>query len=85
ESGGKVGIQIASSGPDEDWEQIKYGYLKMISEAKKHIYIQTPYFIPDLSFLDAIKIAALSGVDVNVMIPNKPDHPFVYWATFANV
>lgn len=85
ESGGKVGIQIASSGPDEEWEQIKYGYLKMISEAKKHIYIQTPYFIPDLSFLDAIKIAALSGVDVNVMIPNKPDHPFVYWATFANV
>ena len=34
ESGGKVGIQIASSGPDEEWEQIKYGYLKMISEAK---------------------------------------------------
>lgn len=85
ESGGKVGIQIASSGPDEEWEQIKYGYLKMISEAKKNIYIQTPYFIPDLSFLDAIKIAALSGVDVNVMIPNKPDHPFVYWATYANV
>ncbi|TDM10496.1 cardiolipin synthase [Macrococcus lamae] len=84
-SGGKVGVQIASSGPDDRWQQIKYGYLKMIGDAKKSIYIQTPYFIPDASFLDSLKVAALSGVDVNVMIPNKPDHPFVYWATYSNV
>src|SRR5699024_11612074 len=47
--------------------------------------IQSPYFIPDQAFLDAIKIAALGGVNVNIMIPNKPDHPFVYWATYNNV
>src|SRR5690606_3747683 len=35
------------------------------------------------SFYDAIRIAALSGIDVRVMIPNKPDHPFVYWATYS--
>lgn len=40
----------------------------------KTIYLQSPYFIPDASLLEAIKIAALSGVDVRVMIPNKPDH-----------
>lgn len=85
DSGGTIGVQIASSGPDEEWEQIKYGYLKMITSAKKSIHIQSPYFIPDQSFLDAIKIAALGGVDVNIMIPNKPDHPFVYWATYNNV
>lgn len=84
-SGGDVGIQIASSGPDEDWEQIKYGYLKMITSAKKSIYIQSPYFIPDQAFLDSIKIAALGGIEVNIMIPNMPDHPFVYWATLKNV
>ena len=78
DSGGTIGVQIASSGPDEDWEQIKYGYLKMISSAKQSIYIQSPYFIPDQAFIDAIKIAALGGVEVNIMIPNKPDHPFVY-------
>ena len=50
DSGGTIGIQIASSGPDEDWEQIKYGYLKMISSAKESIYIQSPYFIPDQAF-----------------------------------
>ncbi|WP_209070911.1 cardiolipin synthase [Staphylococcus agnetis] len=79
-----IGVQIASSGPDEFWEQIKYGYLKMINMAKKDIYIQTPYFVPDQSFIDALQIAALGGVNVHLMIPNKPDHPFVYWATYKN-
>ena len=78
-------MQIVSSGPDSEWEQIKYGYIKMISSAKKSIWIQTPYFIPDASLLDALKIAALTGKDVRIMIPNKPDHLFVYWATTYHV
>lgn len=78
-------MQIVTSGPDSEWEQIKNGYIKMISSARKSIYIQTPYFIPDASLLDALKIAALSGVEVNIMIPNKPDHMFVYWATYSYI
>jgi len=85
EPAGNVGMQIVSSGPDSDWEQIKYGYIKMILAAKDHIYIQTPYFIPDESLRDALRIAALSGVDVKLMIPNKPDHPFIYWATLSHI
>lgn len=82
---GDVGMQIVSSGPDSQWEDIKDGYLKMIFLAREYIYIQTPYFIPDISVLDALRIACLSGVDVRIMIPNKPDHMFVYWATYSNV
>ncbi|WP_226671419.1 cardiolipin synthase [Metabacillus litoralis] len=82
---GSSSVQIVTSGPDSVWEQIKNGYIKMISTAKKSIYIQTPYFIPDASLLDALKIACLSGVEVKLMIPNKPDHPFVYWATMSYV
>lgn len=85
EPAGDVGVQIVSSGPDSDWEQIKYGYIKMILSAKKYVYIQTPYFIPDESLRDAVRIAVLSGVDVKIMIPNKPDHPFVYWATLSYI
>lgn len=81
---GEIGIQIVSSGPDLEWETIKFGFIKMILSAKKYVYIQTPYLIPDESLLDALKIAAHSGVDVQIMIPNKPDHPFVYWATYSN-
>ena len=82
---GNTAMQIISSGPDTDWANIKNGYIKLISNAKKFVYIQTPYFIPDESFFDAVKIAALSGVDVRIMIPNKPDHMFVYWATYSYV
>ncbi|PPA70580.1 cardiolipin synthase [Jeotgalibacillus proteolyticus] len=82
---GEVAMQIVSSGPDSEWEQIKNGYIKLITGAKKYIYIQTPYFIPDESLLDSLRIAALSGVDVRIMIPNKPDHMFVYWATYSYV
>ncbi|MCI1590061.1 cardiolipin synthase [Heyndrickxia oleronia] len=82
---GYTDVQIVSSGPDSEWEQIKNGYIKMINSAKKYIFMQTPYFIPDDSLLNAIKIAILSGVDVRLMIPNKPDHMFVYWATYSYV
>jgi cardiolipin synthase len=78
-------IQIISSGPDNSSEQIRDNYLRMISKAKDSIYIQTPYFIPDESILNALLIAAKSGIDVNIMIPCKPDHPFVYWATYSYV
>lgn len=82
---GSVGVQIVSSGPDSEYEHIKNGYLKMISSARRSIYIQTPYFIPDSSMLDALRIASLSGVEVHLMIPDKPDHMFVYWATLSHV
>ncbi len=80
---GDTGIQIVSSGPDSKEEQIKQGYIKMINLAEESIQIQTPYFIPDESIMEALKIAISSGVEVSLMIPNKPDHPFVYWATYS--
>ena len=78
-------VQIVSGGPDTFWNPIKEAYLKLINSATKTIYLQTPYFIPDDSIRDALRIAALSGVDVRIMIPNRPDHPFVYWAGLSFV
>lgn len=84
DSVGDTTMQIASSGPDENYQQIKYGYLNMVYSAKKSIHIQSPYFIPDQSIMEAIRIAILSGVKVKIMIPSFPDHPFVYWASYSN-
>ena len=78
---GNTAMQIVTSGPDDEDQTIKMGFLKMISQAKESIYIQTPYFIPDESLHEMLKIAVLSGVKVKIMIPSKPDHPFVYRAT----
>lgn len=83
----KTSLQIVTSGPSAQKEQIKAGYIKMISTAKKRVWIQSPYLVPDESVLSAISIAAQSGVDVRIMIPNMPDHPFIYRATqyYANL
>lgn len=78
-------VQIISSGPDNTAEQIRDNYLRLISKAEKSIYIQTPYFIPDESIRNALMIAVRSGIEVNIMIPCKPDHPFVYWATYSYI
>lgn len=82
-SEGKCGIQIITSGPDSRGHSVKNNYIRMIHKAKEHVYIQTPYFVPDEAYLNAIKIAARSGIDVRLMIPCKPDHPFIYWATYS--
>ncbi|HSJ39131.1 MAG TPA: cardiolipin synthase, partial [Planococcus sp. (in: firmicutes)] len=76
-------MQIVTSGPNSHTEHLKNMMIKMISSAEREIYIQTPYFIPDKSFMDACKMALLSGVKMHIMIPGKPDHPFVMWASWS--
>ncbi|MDR2546946.1 MAG: cardiolipin synthase [Lachnospiraceae bacterium] len=78
-------VQIISDGPDTHIKNIRDNYLRLISKAKKRIYIQTPYFIPDESIMSALLFAIHSGIEVNIMIPDRPDHPFVYWATYYHI
>lgn len=80
---GRTNLQIVSSGPDTEIQQIKKGYIKMISMADESVYIQTPYFVPDEAVMETLQIAVMSGIDVKIMIPNKPDHPFIYQATLS--
>lgn len=81
---GTIPIQIVSCGPESDKEEIKFAMMKMISNARDSIYIQTPYLVPDSSMIEALVMAARSGVDVRIMIPCIPDHPFVYRTTLYN-
>lgn len=85
QSVGDVSCQVASSGPDTPKMTIKEGFLKLIASASKTIEISTPYFIPDDSVLDTLRVAAVSGVQVRIMIPSRPDHLFVYWATLSYI
>lgn len=78
--GGSV-VQIVTSSPGTKAPHIRNVYLRLIMAAKKSIWIQTPYFIPDQPILTALKMALLSGKEVKIMIPCKPDHAFVYWVT----
>lgn len=78
-----IAVQIVMSGPDSVKEQIKRSMMRMITFAGEKIYLQTPYFVPDRAMIESLKMAAQSGVDVKIMIPCMPDHPFVYWANYA--
>lgn len=85
EEAGHCEIQIVYSGPDTSLQNIRNNYLRLIEKAQRCIYIQTPYFIPDEAILNALIVAVYSGIEVNIMIPCKPDHPFVYWATYSYI
>ena len=61
--------QFIVGGVDTNRESVKMCYLSMIRSAKHSIRIQTPYFIPDASILDALKTAAAAGVEIELMIP----------------
>lgn len=78
-------IQIASSGPDMLHESIYNAYFSCISKARKTVYIQTPYFIPDEAMMMALKTAILSGVDVRLMFPSFADHKTVYYASMSYI
>jgi len=76
-------VQITASGPDSQWEAIMQVYYYTIATAEKSVYITSPYFIPNESILTALKTAALSGVDVKLLLPAVPDHRIVYWAAMS--
>jgi cardiolipin synthase len=63
-----VPIQVVSAGPDSKWEAIRQSYLAMIAVAERHVYLQSPFLILDTSVAEAMKTAALAGIDVRVMI-----------------
>ncbi|QCX01959.1 cardiolipin synthase [Aggregatimonas sangjinii] len=70
---GEMTAQIVSSGPDSKQPAIMQQYIAMINLAENRICIANPYFIPGLPVLEALKIAALSGVEVSLLVPKKSD------------
>lgn len=65
--------QIVTSDPVGEWHDIMLGLVKAISCAQRYIYVETPYFLPTEQVMAAFQTAALSGVDVRLMIPKKAD------------
>lgn len=75
------GVQLIAGGPDTEWSVIKNIFFSMIGSAKKSVWIASPYFIPDEDIFSAIKVAALSGIDVRLLVPNRPDKRIVFHAS----
>ena len=77
-------VQITQGGPDSQWKAMQQLYFFLIMSAKEKCYIQSPFFIPDESLLEAIKAAALSGVDVRIMCtPRGGSYQMPYRAAYT--
>jgi cardiolipin synthase A/B len=75
------GVQLIAGGPDNEHSVIKNIFFSMITTAEKSVWIASPYFIPDEDIFSAIKVAALSGIDVRILVPKKPDKRIVFHAS----
>lgn len=80
--GGLVGL-VLPSGPADELETCMLMFLHLIGQAKRRLWIATPYFVPDPGIIAALQLAAKRGVDVRVMIPEKGDNRLVWLSMFS--
>lgn len=73
--------QVVTSSPISEWPDIMQGYVRILLEARRYVYMETPYFMPTETMLFAMRTAALTGVDVRLMIPMRGDARIVEWAS----
>lgn len=78
-------MQVVTSSPITPWPDIMQGYVRILLQAKKYVYMETPYFLPTEPILFALRTAALAGVDVRLMIPEHGDAKLVEWASRSYV
>jgi cardiolipin synthase len=77
---GQALVQVVASGPDSGCESIHRAIFTSLNVARRRAWMTTPYFVPDQSVMVAMKVAALRGVDVRLLVPGRSDHPLVFWA-----
>jgi cardiolipin synthase len=85
EPDGNVAVLIVPTGPADELETAALMFVHAINTAKERIWIASPYFVPDEAILAALQLAGLRGVDVRILIPDKPDHLLVYLAAFSYI
>jgi cardiolipin synthase A/B len=78
---GKAACRVMATGPDQDMDKLRMLYTGMVSQAKRSIFIMTPYFLPSQELIGALQVAALKGVDIKIVLPARNNLPYVHWAT----
>jgi cardiolipin synthase len=82
---GTVAARVITSGPDQDYEKIEFVALHAISCARKSISILTPYFLPNDGLITALELAAMRGVQVDIVVPANTDQRVVDWARRSQI
>lgn len=82
-SDGNQEVLILPSGPADPFETCTLFFLNCINNARSRLWIASPYFVPDVQIVNALQLAALRGVDVKILIPEKSDNLFIRLATYS--
>jgi cardiolipin synthase len=82
---GEAVARVVTSGPDEDLEKIAYVLLEAIACARSSVRLMTPYFLPDERLISALAMAAIRGIEVDVIVPEKSDHRMIDWAFWPHI
>lgn len=80
---GDGAVQMIASGPDNERRVLRNIFFSMITSAKSSVWLATPYFIPNDDILTALRVAALSGLDVRILFPAKPDKWLPFFASHS--
>jgi len=80
---GNVIARVVPDGPDSDFENARWTLLAALAEAQHSVQIVTPYFLPDNALITALNLAALRGVRMDIVLPEKNNLPPVHWASRA--
>lgn len=80
---GEQEVLIIPSGPADTYETCTLFFLNCINNARQRLWIASPYFVPDFQIINALQLAALRGVDVKIMIPDKSDHKLIRMAAYS--
>ena len=82
---GEVFARGIPDGPDEDFEELRMTLLGALAVAQRRVQLVTPYFVPDATLISALNIAALRGVRIDIVLPERGNLRLVQWASAANL
>jgi cardiolipin synthase len=85
EPAGGVLARCIDDGPDESTEPLRWAMVAGLNQAQRSVRIMTPYFVPDSSLITALDVAAMRGVDVDILLPARSDLPHVHWAAWGQL
>lgn len=85
EGAGGIDTLVVPTGPADQMETCLLLFQQLTQQAKQRLWIVSPYFVPDASIINALQLAALRGVDVRILLPEKPDKRAVWLSSFASL
>jgi cardiolipin synthase len=85
EAAGAVLARCIDDGPDEGTEPLRWSIVGGLNQAQRSARIMTPYFVPDGALITALDVAAMRGVEVDILLPSESDLPHVHWAAFGQL